>query len=478
MTNVAIVSKAVVIGVFAVGIVAVFTGRLELLAVTVGLPFLFIAVTHYRAMVVATTWALLIFESRLPVALFGFTYFSYVVYFVLGSTLIAFLAWVASPGKQILAREIWIVALFVIPVTIGALRGVGHVNDIPAHMLDAWYDVALDSRAYLRTFFLMPMFQPLLAVLVAGAIARGLNPMRLLKPGLVLVWLLFMILGANMVAGEVSLSELAYVAEAARDEFLSSDVAWHANHVGLYGAFIYALLLGMMASVTRRLRRFFVATMAIAVVLVFLSFSRSAVIALVAVNILYFWKAGHWTKWLLVMSIAIAWAILPDEIFSRFRLGMDTGDVNVFTSGRIENIWIPLVQDVLNSFVLGQGHYSVYWTHAQQAGLIYPVVHSHNALIDLLLDYGVLGAAPILIFYAYVWRKFFNLSKIESIPVFQGIFYGGHLAMVVLLATIFNGRLTPQPTHLPLWITIGIMFGRLELLKMQSQPRSAGHLSC
>lgn len=460
---------AVFLGIFAVGVLVIYTQRLELLAL-VAVPLAAAPlVLNYRVAVVVTTWAMLIWLSRIPAALFDIVYFSYVVYFCLAATVVALLMRIGVSRRYIVPRDLWILGLLVIPVALAGMRGAAHVYEIPNHMLIAWMEVSLDARTYLRTFVITPLFQPLLAFLIAAAVGWGLNPVRLMKPGLIMVWVFsVMVIGYVVTTGE-GVGEIAQRAEATRSEYLF-DMGLHANAYGLFLATAYAFMLSMVKEITNWIaKRFVLATMGLATIAIFLTFSRSAVVAFGVVNLVHFWKTDSRKKTVLVALLLLVWLVVPVALFDRFQIGLDSGNADVISTGRVDHIWLPLIPDITDNLLLGQGLYSIYWTHAQQFALIYPVVHSHNFLLDLLLDFGVVGTVPVLAFYAYVWRSFLRLSTIEREPLLWGFFRGGHLAMIVtLLGAMVNGRLTPEHTHILLWIAIGIAFGRLGLLKRQA----------
>lgn len=462
-----------VLAIFVTGVLVIYTQRIELIAIPMAMVLIALMMRGFRTAVVITTWVLILFLSRIPVTFFGFGYFSYVAYFCVFATSCAFLARMISlQRRQFVSREIWMVGLFALPITIGAVQGLQHLHEIPWHMLAAWMDVSLDARAYLRTFYFAPMFMPLLAVLIAGAVTRGLDPERLFRPVLALAWLFAIFVPAYIAVTGLSLSELVEFSESSRAEYLAEEGGLHPNVYGLYCAMVYAFLLGSYHTLAQGHRRFALATMVASTLVILLTFSRSALVAFALVNALHFWRIELPKKMAVVALVFVALALLPEALFERFQLGADTGDLDRFSSGRVENIWLPLLPDVADNWLLGQGHHSIYWTNAQKMSEIYPVTHSHNAFIDLLLDYGIWGMAIIVSFYAYVWRKFLVHAITDPSARLRGFFSGGHLAMVVLLSTTLNGRLTPELSHFPLWVAIGILLGRLSMLKGQATTRA------
>ena len=456
------------------GVLVIYTQRIELMAAPLAVILLLLILNYYNIGVVITTWVLIIFLSRIPATFFGFEYFSYAAYFCTLATSFAFLARLYLTQKeQFVSHDVWIIALFALPITIGASRGIQHLDEIPLHMLTAWEVISLDARAYLRTFYIAPMYMPLLAVLVAGAVSHGLDPDRLIRPVLALAWFFAILVPVSVVATGLDLGGVAEYAQSSRADFLAEDGGLHPNVYGLYCAMVYALLLGRYNTLDQVQRKqVAIPTMLASTFVILLTFSRSAVLAFCLVNGIYFLRINILKKIAILFFVLIILALLPEAFFERFRLGMDTGDLDWYSSGRLGSIWMPLLPDITENWFNGQGHYSIYWTNAQLIGTMYPVTHSHNAFIDLVLDYGIWGTAMIIFFYLFIWHKFRVLANTYPSSRLRGYFYGGHLAMVVLLSTTLNGRLTPELVHFPLWVVIGIMLGSLTVLKGQATSQA------
>jgi O-antigen ligase len=293
---------------------------------------------------------------------------------------------------------------------------------------------------------------------------------RLLKPIVAAVWFFIVFIIFNLISAGMSLSQIAEYAEWSRSQFLY-DGGLHANAYALFSAIVFALLLGYVGALQRRTERTIaIATMAAALLITLLTFSRSAMLAVLVVVLLQFRNASVAKRLLLAIVLLGAVAFLPSELFDRFRIVSAAADLDRFSSGRLEGIWQPLLSDVGEHLWFGQGHYSIYWTQSQQDEMIYPVTHAHNGLLDLLLDYGIVGTAVGVAFYTYVWRQFKRLSERDPSAEYRSIFRGAQLAMVVFIFASFNGRLTPEAIHFPLWIVIGLMFGRITALPYQ--PRN------
>ena len=92
----------------------------------------------------------------------------------------------------------------------------------------------------------------------------------------------------------------------------------------------------------------------------------------------------------------------------------------------------------------------------QELGESFP--HPHNAYLQLLLDNGVIGAIPILIFYFLLVKYSMSLFKDSRSPIFVGI--GGiclSLVLAFLAASLGSQSFYPREGSVGMWCAIGLM---------------------
>jgi len=84
--------------------------------------------------------------------------------------------------------------------------------------------------------------------------------------------------------------------------------------------------------------------------------------------------------------------------------------------------------------------------------------HPHNAYLQLLLDNGILGALPILLFFITVLRYGISLLRDKQSPIFMAA-GGVSLALVValLVASIGSQSFYPREGSVGMWCAIGLM---------------------
>ena len=147
----------------------------------------------------------------------------------------------------------------------------------------------------------------------------------------------------------------------------------------------------------------------------------------------------------------------------RLSMGMDSGDADAVSAGRVLGIWGPLLPEMLNSPLWGNGRGAVMWSEPMERGLMHIVTHPHNAYIELYYDMGLLGSALVIAYFLHVWKGFRALgSNAFLTPEMRGFYKGAAAGLVCFFVTGFAGSsFVPKPEYAFLWIAIGMMYGHL-----------------
>ena len=420
---------------------------------------------------------MLIWLSRVPAVFFDLVAFSYVVYASVGITIAAFVLRLlhrgAPPLTPIMNR--WL-ALYVVVVLAAGLRGLRNVEAIPAWILtDTSADYGI-PWVYFRTIVLPALLLPLLALITAVAIADRQKLTTALWPTWVVASVMPLIVLASVASSGVSLGTMADAGY--RNEHLKG-IGFHSNELGTFLAIAYALLLGARAGMASRQAK---NTAAVALCLIgaalVLTFSRGALLAFAVTNAVYFMTGSPRKRAAFAVLVVVACLAAPSAVFERAQFGVDTRDLNEISAGRLDNIWLPLLPDVSDHLLFGQGLHSIMWTDAQRLQQMYPVSVAHNAYLDLVLDVGLVGAVVLLTWYVYLWRAFRRGAATDPDAQYRGVFHGGQLAIMALfLCALSNDRLTPTAPTALLWVVAGILLGRQVLLQKSIARGRASALS-
>lgn len=374
----------------------------------------------------------------------------------LGSML--FSGWTRDVFVRLAPRPlIW---LYVVPLVVAALIGAPQVGKIPREFLaDGLVDFT-GIGGYLRDVMVKPMLLVLFALLVSAAAARSPRPERFIYPLMASVAGMALMTIVYVIGSGASFSVLA---EQESRTFLSPLLGLHANDLGRLYAIAYALMLFTFAETKQvGLRIALLATMALIVAALTVTFSRSAFIGFAFVNA-WFILTRRNAVVLLLAALALAGvaAMLPDAVYHRLAMGWD-GNLDAITAGRINGIWIPLLPEIAASPIFGNGLWSTLWAPPMPTGIMLQVTHPHNAYLQLLLDMGVAGTLLVGAYYIHVWRGFRQLAADpDASPETRGFFAGAMVGLAsFLLAGIAGSSLMPCLEQIFLWMAIGLMYGR------------------
>jgi O-antigen ligase len=297
------------------------------------------------------------------------------------------------------------------------------------------------------------------ALLIGAAVTQSQKPERFLAPVILSVWIMSLMSIIYVAAAGVSLGLLA---SSGSREFFSA-LGLHANDLGRLYAVAYALLLFTWGE-TRdlRLKSLLVVTMGVLALALMFTFSRGAFIGFMLVNALYLlWKLNARTVAIALFVGAVGLWLMPGAVIGRMALGMEEGgDVS---AGRVDEIWTPLLPEILRSPPWGNGLDSTMWSHAVWTDQMLLVTHPHNAFLQAVLDMGLIGLALLLAYYWHVFRHLRDLGGNAYLsPTMRGFYQGAVAGLACFLVTGFAGSsLRPTSEFAFLWIAIGMMYGQL-----------------
>jgi hypothetical protein len=362
-----------------------------------------------------------------------------------------------------------LVWFYVTPIVIAALLGSQHLHGIPASLMNSGYLDFTSAGGYLMSMLVKPILLVLFAILVATAVARSDRHDRFVVTMLVsvcamsLMPIIFVLQSGVNIAGMASSQER---------EFLSP-LGLHANDLGRLYAFAYALMLFTFAETKAyRLKLALLASMALVVVALMLTFSRGAFFGFILVNVWFLATRRKLATLMLAAALFMALVlVLPDAVFERIGFGWNAGShaANVISAGRVDVLWLPLLPEVWKSPIFGNGLESMLWSDAMRNGTIpvamdpmQAITHPHNAYLRALLDTGVLGLLLLGAYFLHVWQGFRRLSKAPELShALRGFYTGAGVGLISFLAAgVVGSSLTPVPEQAFLWLAIGMMYGQ------------------
>jgi O-antigen ligase len=452
------------------GGVGIALAGVQALLVAVSLLACVMCLRDFRAGAVLMILIMPIADSYVfPRSMFGITGFNPLNVLMAATLTVYVMQTARQPGPPLLARPLfW---LFVIPMLVGGLLGMRHVDEIPYTFRTISQLAFTNEVGYFRDMFVKPLMYVLYAGLLATAAFRAEKPERFITPLVVSVWVIALTIVGYVVASGVELSSLS--GEYSR-HFLSP-LGMHANDLGRLYAVAYALLLFIWDRSPNPLHKSFLfLSMGVVVLALLLTFSRGAFFGFIVVNLIYLFSRRH-AKTLLLAAAAVpvALVMMPGAIWYRLQMGFG-GGANAISAGRVDDIWLPLLPEVLNSPIWGQGLGSIMWSDAMVAERIHFVAHPHNAYLQALMDTGLVGLALVLGFWIFVWRGFRKLAGEERLHLeVRGLFEGAAAGLLAFLIAGFAGSsLFPVPAQAFLWLAVGLMFGLRAKLAFEDKKKA------
>lgn len=378
---------------------------------------------------------------------------------VLGATLISYLIRGQELKRFMPKQLVW---LFIVPIIIAGLIGTRYVDKIHPDFYELEVIHFTDAWGYLRDVLFKPMLIVVAAIMIGATVAKAKKAESFLIPVIAAVWLMSLMAIGYVLGTGVSLGALAL--PTSRTFF--SGLGMHANDLGRLYAVAYSLLLFTWGETKDlRLKSILFFTMGILTIALVLTFSRGAMVGWVMVNALYLiWKFNAKTIGLGLIAAGAAMLIMPGAIIGRMSMGLvGGGDVNEFSAGRVDEIWMPLMPELFKSPIWGSGLDSTMWANALWADMMIPVTHPHNAYLQAILDMGLVGLGLLLAFYWHVYRTARDLgSNAYLSPTMRGFYQGVVAGLLCFIITGFSGSsLRPTPEFAFLWIAIGMMYGQL-----------------
>src|SRR5579862_111202 len=461
LDNFAVLAAIVLLGaLWGLGVAVADLNALYLCVSLVGCAFV---LYDFRAGVVMLILLMPLSGSQLfPHAMFGITGLN-PLNLLLAGTLGSYLLQALADGslRRFIPRPLlW---FYVVPILVAGVIGTRHLGEIPAAIFVVYQHLDFrDAAGYLRDMVAKPLLMVVYALLLGAAAAKSERPEKFLIPAVVSIWVMGAIVVAFVLQSGITLDELA---SSTSREFLSP-LGLHANDLGRLFAVAYALLLFTWTEAeTPGLKLALLASMGLAVGALMLTFSRGAFLGFAVANAAFIlWRFNARTLAAACLVLVAGALLLPEAVYERLAAGRGEG-LDAISAGRVNEIWLPLLPEVLRHPVLGNGIGSILWSDAMRRGageMISAVTHPHSAYLEAVLDMGVAGTLLLCAYFAHVWAGFRRFAADPAVSrALRGFYLGGAAGLLTMLVTnLTDSSFVPRPEHAFLWLAIGMMYGQ------------------
>jgi O-antigen ligase len=375
------------------------------------------------------------------------------------------------PGRLVIPPWPRIFWLYLLLFVGAAIHGAFYLEEIPDYFVALNVITSNSVRDHLLVTVINPSLALVVAFMLSIAIRSASRPAMYLIPvfGSALVYALAVFWFA--VASGNSLNDLA----GQESRAYLSGTGMHANELGLLLNTAMALALFSFSNVRRFALRLVLGIVAAVLGLaVLLTFSRGAWLGTLAVvGYLLFVRRNFLLFGAALLVLPVAAMLMPESVAERATHEVGSHNVDALSSGRVEDIWKPLLPEILEHPLMGGGSGSILWSTAAKDQNILPVGHPHSAYLGVLLDLGLVGAAVILLFFRHMWRQYRRLAVQVEDRMWQGFFHGAAACILLLFVQgMTDDSFLPGRTHSYLWISYGVAIGFASRLRAREQERA------
>lgn len=210
-------------------------------------------------------------------------------------------------------------------------------------------------------------------------------------------------------------------------------------------------------------------------------YSRTAYLLIILSTIFYLVISKRFKLLPLIICLGVVLVFfIPNSMKDRAMTGLQAKNRNAISAGRIDNIWIPLINEISKSprdILIGRGRFAILFSKAHKSGIMLRTGHAHNMYLGAVLDVGLIGLMFFLGFFLFYLKKFLiHTRKVYVSTENREILYGIIVSIIVFLFAGMTGRsFFPTITNYPIWFVLALGSVIIKLNKRTSY--SCGDIS-
>ena len=170
----------------------------------------------------------------------------------------------------------------------------------------------------------------------------------------------------------------------------------------------------------------------------------------------------------IVFALVGSTILVSTFVFERATLGFKEKDREVISAGRIDRIWIPLIEENVSDpkkFMFGDGRNAIRASDSLLKGRIIFTGNPHNAYIELLIDAGIISLIIIVSYYYVILRNAFHMLKHTTEAHLKENLYACIVSILCFLIAGMAGQsFFPRYSTVFLWVVLGCTVASLKLL--------------
>jgi O-Antigen ligase len=207
---------------------------------------------------------------------------------------------------------------------------------------------------------------------------------------------------------------------------------------------------------------FNILTIFLCIMAVGFTFTRTAYVTTILTFIIYLIisKRAKFLPMLIAISFCLAFFV-SSIIIERASKGLYSMDRNEISAGRIDNQWIPLIEEYLNDpfkLLFGNGRFSIVSSKQVTQGLMPDsMMHPHNMYLEQIIDAGIVSFILIISLFAFLMLKILKSLKFIENRMIREYQYAVFVSLTSFFIAGMTGRtLFPSERNGLLWIIFGL----------------------
>jgi hypothetical protein len=169
----------------------------------------------------------------------------------------------------------------------------------------------------------------------------------------------------------------------------------------------------------------------------------------------------------ILFALVVSTILVSSFVYQRATIGLKEKDPEVISAGRIDHIWIPLIEENVSDpkkFMFGDGRNAIRASDSLLKGRILFTGNPHNAYLELLIDSGIISLIIIVSFYYVILRKAFHMLKhITESHLKENLYACIVSILCFLIAGMAGQSFFPKNSNVFLWVILGCTVASLKL---------------
>jgi hypothetical protein len=370
--------------------------------------------------------------------------------------LAVFISWLLKGGEVVIftnrlkARITVIFFIYILIFTLEFLRSYNNLDLLGFRFSADFYKYLNNSLGYFLSYLILPLLSTFVFIYIINHIRTVSNIDSVIE---LLIFSMFIFAFVTILLGIDGLIS-GDSRRLLRESFILN-LGFHYNTVAAFFMMVIPLSFAK-AQVNGKIWYILLAVL----VLALLSCqSRGAIVGTAGGVLFYLYSLKKFSSsQIIILIILSALCFLLAEPLQRlFSIGLESGDISQISSGRVDAIWLPLLNELINDpikLISGLGLFGLIVTDVYvNDPNFFQATIAHNAFVDLLVDCGLIIFTLFVLLMIYSMKKAISWFKYIDDPLYKGLIS----SIVAFLIGCLTGRqFYPRPENIFIFIIVAL----------------------